>query len=617
MVAHQLRDHAFAEQATRGHHFRREQPVEHRRQIGLQPRAHRRAEAALLAVEDVGRQQVGQRLLHQVLQAPAFDLDRRRHGRRHLDQLMVEQRHPAFQRHGHAHLVGQQQQVVGQLRLRVDGEHAVELVALAGGLEGARQRVVGERRLLAQQVAHRLAADQLQVAAVALVGAHVGRRDEALHQPQLVVDLRMPVGRQPPGHVAGARAQPAGQPPELLGIVPAQVAPVAAEEFVTTHARQDHLDILPRELRHQVGGDEGRIGNRFVQMPQQPRQQRHHVRLDNDLAVLRAETLRHLARIGQLVVQRLGGAAVEADRIGADRLLRVLGHETDHGAGIDPARKEGADRHVADHLHAHRLLELCTHLVHPLRFGGLAVDGLGQPPVAPLAHLAAFDGQQRGRRQLAQALEDAGRRSHVAQLQIARQHGGVEFGLDARQRQQRLGLAGEGQARCVAQHVQRLDAQPVAADQQPAPACVPQAEVEHAIQAQHNVVAPRGIAVQQHLAVRSRLEAVAQRLQLGAQLAVVVDLAVAHQPERAVGVAQRLVATGQVDDRQAPHGDAAFTVDMHALVVRAAVARDVAHCRQQPRRHRLAVEADESVNAAHGRQAASASTRPRRCSARR
>jgi hypothetical protein len=51
-----------------------------------------------------------------------------RDGRRQLDEFLVEQRHAALERHGHAHLVGEQQQVIGQLRFGIDREHAVELV---------------------------------------------------------------------------------------------------------------------------------------------------------------------------------------------------------------------------------------------------------------------------------------------------------------------------------------------------------------------------------------------------------------------------------------------------------------------------------------------------------
>ena len=64
-----------------------------------------------------------------MLQPPAANLDLRRHARGELDQLVIEQRHAALERDRHAHLVGQQQQVVGQLRLRVDRQHVVQLVA--------------------------------------------------------------------------------------------------------------------------------------------------------------------------------------------------------------------------------------------------------------------------------------------------------------------------------------------------------------------------------------------------------------------------------------------------------------------------------------------------------
>ena len=184
--------------------------------------------------------------------------------------------------------------------------------------------------------------------------------------------------------------------------------------------------------------------------------------------------------------------------------------------------------------------------------------------------------------------------------------------------EQGLGFGGEGQALAVLRHVQRLDAEPVAPDQQAAAAGVPQREVEHAVQAMHESVALGLVQMDQDLAVGAGLEARALGLQLGAQLAVVVDLAIADQPDRVVGIAQRLVAAAQVDDRQAAHRDAAGAVDVHAFVVGAAVAREVAHRRQQCRRDRPAVEVDESVDAAHGetRQALAGDKRRRASSAR-
>ena len=45
-------------------------------------------------------------------------------------------------------------------------------------------------------------------------------------------------------------------------------------------------------------------------------------------------------------------------------------------------------------------------------------------------------------------------------------------------------------------------------------------------------------------------EMVAARLEIAAQLAMVVDLAVEDDPDRAVFVGHRLVAAGAIDDRQ-------------------------------------------------------------------
>ena len=112
-----------------------------RRELALEPCAHRRAEAALLALQDVRAAARRQRLLHHVLQPPAADLHVLRHARGELHQLVIEQRHAAFQRHRHAHLVGQQQQIVGQLRLRVDrtasGSDSSLLVAAANAAASA------------------------------------------------------------------------------------------------------------------------------------------------------------------------------------------------------------------------------------------------------------------------------------------------------------------------------------------------------------------------------------------------------------------------------------------------------------------------------------------------
>jgi len=96
-------------------------------------------------------------------------------------------------------------------------------------------------------------------------------------------------------------------------------------------------------------------------------------------------------------------------------------------------------------------------------------------------------------------------------------------------------------------------------------------------------------------------EDVAARLELAAQLFVVVDLAVEHRVDGAVFVRDRLVTSAQVDDAQAPHAEADLRREEVALIVGAAVGHRGAHRAQVVHRDgRGAVEAEDSGDAAHG-----------------
>ena len=51
------------------------------------------------------------------------------------------------------------------------------------------------------------------------------------------------------------------------------------------------------------------------------------------------------------------------------------------------------------------------------------------------------------------------------------------------------------------------------------------------------------------------------RFELGAQLQVVVDLPVEHDPHGFLGVGHRLVAAGEVDDREPPESEPEIAVE--------------------------------------------------------
>jgi hypothetical protein len=73
--------------------------------------------------------------------------------------------------------------------------------------------------------------------------------------------------------------------------------------------------------------------------------------------------------------------------------------------------------------------------------------------------------------------------------------------------------------------------------------------------------------VHEHLGVRSGSEAVTDALQLGAKLAVVVELAVLDDVDRRVLVRDRLVAGLEVDDREPAGGEGHRPVDEVAVAV--------------------------------------------------
>jgi hypothetical protein len=87
---------------------------------------------------------------------------------------MVEQWHPAFERDGHAHLVGEQQQVVRQLRFGIDGEHPVQFILVAGHRESPLQRIGRPPSPARSAGGDGPPIEDLQVAAIPFVSRHLG-----------------------------------------------------------------------------------------------------------------------------------------------------------------------------------------------------------------------------------------------------------------------------------------------------------------------------------------------------------------------------------------------------------------------------------------------------------
>jgi hypothetical protein len=113
--------------------------------------------------------------------------------------------------------------------------------------------------------------------------------------------------------------------------------------------------------------------------------------------------------------------------------------------------------------------------------------------------------------------------------------------------------------------------------EQPLLARIPQREGEHAAQVFEQRVAVAFVEADDHLAVAVRDEAVPVGLEPRPQLHIVVDLAVADEPDRLLDVVQRLAAARQIDDRETPVTQRRLAVAEHTLAVRATVDQGAEH----------------------------------------
>src|SRR5205085_4831690 len=108
----------------------------------------------------------------------------------------------------------------------------------------------------------------------------------------------------------------------------------------------------------------------------------------------------------------------------------------------------------------------------------------------------------------------------------------VDRARDPRMPQQRLDLRREHELPAALPVIERLLAEPVARDEEPAPARVPDGEREHAGERLDAALAVLLEEMHDRLGVAPRPESMAARFEPGAELAVVVDLPVEDEPER-------------------------------------------------------------------------------------
>src|SRR6185437_9222184 len=107
----------------------------------------------------------------------------------------------------------------------------------------------------------------LHVRAVPLLERKACRCKEALRKAHRVQQRRMPIARQ---HAREHRSGPAHalwQAIEVAMVMVAEIPAVTAEQLVAAHTQENDGYLPARKLRYQVRGDEGRVGDRLVEMP--------------------------------------------------------------------------------------------------------------------------------------------------------------------------------------------------------------------------------------------------------------------------------------------------------------------------------------------------------------
>ncbi len=198
-------------------------------------------------------------------------------------------------------------------------------------------------------------------------------------------------------------------------------------------------------------------------------------------------------------------------------------------------------------------------------------------------------------KEFAHAPEQGVRPGHVLQGEVEVEGTGLDVDAESRVWEERLHLGCEEKGAGRSRIVEGLDPEAVAGEQQSLSLCIPQCESEHPLEQVYGRVAVFLVQVHQDFRVATGGKAMSLRLEAGAQLAVIVDLAIEHDDDGAVLVGDRLMAARHVDDAEALGAEADAVGDVEALVVRPAVDHGVRHSLQ----HRSVQDAYDATDPAH------------------
>jgi hypothetical protein len=575
-----------------------------------QPGLDRHLEAALRAARDGGAEApLGERAQHQLALRSRPERQRLRQPEARLDEAVVEEGDAGLEAAGHGRAVDLGEHVVGQ-RVREIAREGL-LQRRAGGapkaVERRREPGLGRGGRGGEGRGGRERGD-LGERGVAL---GVGAGEPAAGPAERAQRARVAAGAVGAG--GQAREHPAeglareGYRVERAAQRDDAVLAVAGEDLVAAVAAEDDLVAARGELGDEVGRHERAVAEGLVEGEQGGGEVRARRRLvDEPHRVRDAERARRLAR-GRRLVER---GVAEAHRVGLEPLARGVAGVGRDERRVDAAAQERGDGHVALEVLAHRAaqerLDDLARLVERAR-----PRRLGRGPGRPVARALRFaraelELEARARLEARDPLVDRALVGHIAPgehgvggARVGPQ-GAPELGRRRREGAEAAQVGGEGEVARALGDEERLDAEPIAAEQKPPAAAVVDREGPHAGELIFDRAGIALVEAQDDLGVAAAAEGHALRAQRAAQRRGVVDLAVEDEHDRAVFVLHRLLPALHVDDGEPLHRQRRGRVRDDAPAVGAPPRHGLGHGRAEGERCGLGqVEAGEAGNAAH------------------
>ena len=177
-----------------------------------------------------------------------------------------------------------------------------------------------------------------------------------------------------------------------------------------------------------------------------------------------------------------------------------------------------------------------------------------------------------GGRQLFCLLEDGTWLGYIAEGEVFLDGTGIDITPESAMGEQRLEFRPEEESAVVQDSVvKRLDPKAVAGEKQRFAVAVPQGKGEHAAKAVDTRCAPGFPSVDDDFGIATSVEDMTEHLQLWNEFLIIVDFPVEDDADRLILVIERLLAGGQIDDREPAVAEADARFDMQATFVRAAM----------------------------------------------